>query len=297
MRIVITGATGYIGTKLVQRLKEDGHEICAVVRKSSNMEPIKRFVKLILDGSRIEELYKGLEEFKPKVFINLAGFYCGNHNQQQIAPLIEGNITLPTYVADAAIKGGACKYILHTSSVQQNYDGKEYYPINLYAATKQAFEDVLFYYTSIIKISAITLQLFDTYGEDDERRKVFNLVRMQKNGQTIEMSPGEQKMYFCYIDDVIEAYIEALRQLLASKAGFNMKYAVRGKEPIALKEFVNMYLEKSSRPITVVWGGRAYMEKEIMDPEGYGKVIPGWRPKVSYEQGIQKCVRHDLEKE
>lgn len=294
MRIVITGATGYIGSKLTCRLKQEGHEICAVVRKSSNIETLGETVKFILDGGRIEELYNGLAEFKPETFINLAGFYCGNHNEKQIAPLIEGNIMLPTYVADAAIQAGSCKYILHTASVQQNYDGKDFCPINLYSATKQAFEDVLFYYTTTGKVSAITLQLFDTYGADDRRRKVINLVRMLKDGQTIEMSPGKQKMYLCYIDDVIEAYREALRKVKTTKPGFNAKYAVRGEEPITLKDFVNHYLEKTSRPITVIWGGRSYMEKEIMNPTGYGNVLPGWQPQITYEQGIWKCAQYDL---
>ena len=209
MNVIVTGATGYIGTKLVKRLSEEKHKVYAIVRKSSNTEEIEKYVSGIINKESYLELYSNLEQLKPDIYINLAGFYCGSHTPEQIMDLFDGNVLLPAYLTDAVVQAG-CRHVIHTSSYQQCYNGEKYNPINLYAATKQAFEDILCYYTVSKQINAITLQLFDTYGVDDKRNKVFNLVRRLHDGESIKMSPGMQKLYLCYIDDVIEAYVIAL---------------------------------------------------------------------------------------
>ncbi|MCM1213550.1 MAG: NAD(P)-dependent oxidoreductase [Lachnospiraceae bacterium] len=293
MNIVMTGATAYIGKKLLKRLSEEGHRVYALVRESSDIDEIREDAEDIICCTPYLGLYDAMKEIQPEVYINLAGYYCGKHTPEKIQLLCDGNMLLPTYVSDAVIAAGG-KYIIHTSSVQQCYGGAPFDPLNLYAATKQAFEDVLRYYTSIQAVCAVTLQLFDTYGADDTRNKVFNLVRRMREGEKLAMSPGEQKMYFCYVDDVVEAYMQTLGSIQQEDPGSYHKYAVRGSEPIRLKEFVQKYIQYTGRNIMPQWGEREYMVKEIMDPAGYGTSVPGWNPKISYEEGIRLCGDHDL---
>ena len=296
MRIVVTGATGYLGRKLVKRLKEEGHDIYAVVRAGSDSSKIKDSVLGVIQSIPYEGLEDKFSGINPEVYINLAGFYCGSHTKNSIGELLDANVTLPAFVMDASIKNG-CTHIIHTASVQQNYAGKNYDPVNLYAATKQAFEDILHYYTSLKKINAVTLQLFETYGADDTRGKVFNLVRSLKEGESIAMSPGKQKLYFCYVDDVIEAYVHALGLVVRDVAGADHKYAVRLEQPIELRKFVEKYFELMKKDVPVEWGKREYMAKEIMDPTGIGEILPGWEAKISYLQGLTLCSEYDRTKD
>ena len=296
MRIVVTGATGYLGKKLVKRLKEEGHDIYAVVRASSDISQIKNIVLGVMQSIPYEELENKFDEISPEVYINLAGYYCGSHTKNSIGELLDANVMLPTFVMDAAIKSG-CSHVIHTASVQQNYAGKNYDPVNLYAATKQAFEDILHYYTSMKKINAMTLQLYDTYGADDTRGKVFNLVRSLKAGESIAMSPGRQKLYFCYVDDVIDAYVHALELVRTDVMGADHKYAVRLEQPIELRKFVEKYFELMKKDVPVEWGKREYMAKEIMDPTGIGEILPGWEAKISYLQGLTLCSEYDRTKD
>ena len=296
MKIVLTGATAYIGKKLLSRLNEEGHKVYALVRESSNTDEIKRDAEGIICCTPYLELYDKMKEIQPECYINLAGYYCGSHTPEKIQLLYESNCLLPTYVTDAVIEAGG-RYIIHTSSVQQCYMGEAFDPLNLYAATKQSFENVLQYYTSIKAVSAVVLQLFDTYGADDTRNKVFNLVRRMGEGEKLAMSPGEQKMYFCHVDDVVDAYMRTLELIQQRDIGFYDKYAVRGQQPIQLKAFVEQYIQYTGRNIIPQWGEREYMKKEIMDPTDYGTPVPGWTPKISYEEGIKMCGDHDLAKE
>ena len=73
------------------------------------------------------------------------------------------------------------------------------------------------------------------------------------------------------------------------------KYSVRGEKPIELKLFVEQYIKSVGNIVSVKWGNRPYMEREIMDPSGYGIVLPGWKPEIDYKEEIQMCAKYDLE--
>lgn len=295
MKIVMTGATGYIGNKLAERLFLEKHEIYAVVRPESEIRNNADILSGIIKNDSYENILSAFQEIRPELFINVAGYYINGSSFDQMGMLFDANVLFPSYITEAFVRSGG-KAVVHTSSVHQCYDGAYYNPVNFYAATKQAYEDILYYYASAKGIRAVVLQLFDTYGEDDTRKKVFNLVRALKDGDKIEMSPGEQKMYFCHISDVVEAYIQSIRLLDQKKGDVFEKYAVRGEEPVKLKKFISMYCEKAEKKVRIYWGKRPYMEREIMDPSRIGIVLPEWQALVDYEDGLSRCAQWDTKK-
>lgn len=292
MRVLVTGASGYIGKKIIERLVKEGHSISVVVRKNSNIDDVKKYIDKIIYFGDDNYVYEQINAFGPQCYINVAGKYYGAHNPTTIREMMGANMLFPALVLDAAVASG-CMNVIHTSTVQQCYDGEQYNPVNFYAATKQAFEDVIRFYAESGSIKAITLQLFDTYGADDTRNKIFNRIRKLKKDEAFELSSGRQKMYFCYIDDVIDAYIEALELVDNAPLRFNKKYAIRSDEPIELKAFVEKYSELLGCELKLDWGKIEHAERDILDPTGYGDVLPNWQPKYSYEDGIKLCVKAD----
>ncbi|MCR5716081.1 MAG: NAD(P)-dependent oxidoreductase [Lachnospiraceae bacterium] len=290
MNILITGGTGYIGGKLIRRLSEEGHRIYAVVRKTSHTENIEPYVEGLIDVGHLDAFYEQVRESHPQVLIQLMGFYTAVHDPHSLRELMNDNIVDAMTVVDAAVAAGV-KRIIATASVQQQRDGKEPLPINAYGASRNAFERMLCDFGHLYDLSVTVLTLFDTYGADDQRRKVFNLVRRLKEHESIDMSAGEQKMYLLYIDDVVEGYLCALHQSVLKNC-FE-KFALRAKEPIRLRDFVERYLELSGKEVVIHWGARPYMALEIMDPTGFGEVLPGWGAKVSYEEGLALCAQAD----
>ena len=292
MKILITGGTGYIGSNLIRQLYKKGHEIYVIARKTSRIDKISENIKKVIYVNEFKELYDDLLNINADTLVNIAGVYYGNHDAERLYELLECNVVFCSMVLDAAIDSGV-KNIVHTSSFQQRFDDEVYHPINIYAATKQAFEDILAFYTKNEKAKAITLQLFDTYGADDNRNKVFQLVRELKSGERFDMSSGLQKMYFCYIDDVVNAFNVAIELISNKEPGFNKKYAVRSNQPIALRDFIERYIARSEKKTFINFGERDSLRKEIMDPTGYGEVLPGWCPEISYDEGIDMCVEYE----
>ena len=124
-----------------------------------------------------------------------------------------------------------------------HYGGEAYRPLNLYAATKQAFSDLMAYYTDAGLLRAVTLVLSDTYGPDDHRPKVLNLIRdAALKGETIALSDGEQDYDVVHIDDVVRAFRMAGEQLLQSEGWKNEIFQVCATEPLSLRQTVELRL-------------------------------------------------------
>lgn len=286
MKIVLTGATGYIGGHIAEKLIQNGHEVYCIVRPTSDISKLPQGVQAITIGRNIE-LYETLAKVKPAIVVHVAGVFLGRHAKETIEQMLQSNVVFSTILLDAACEAG-CQYFINTSSYWQNYNLENYNPVNLYAATKQAFEDVIRYYILDDKITVMDLQLFDVFGPKDPRKKVLNLVAALRDGDDMQMSPGEQKLYMCYIEDVVMAYMHTLDVIVQKPVGVYEKWAVRAEKPYTLKEIVDKYLKIARKDVSLHWGGLDYRKREIMNPEGIGKVLAGWKPQYTLEEGLKK---------
>ena len=173
----------------------------------------------------------------------------------------------------------------------QHYKGTEDFdPTCLYAATKQAFESIIDYYAVIGKVSAVTLKLFDVYGPEDTRKKIFQLLfQASMNNQLLKMSPGGQLLNFIYIDDVISAYVCGIDYLKKKKHIEHKKYFVGSENFYTLKDAVKLYQSILGENINVQWGGKPYRKREVMRPI-CGNKLPGWLPNTNLVEGLETMV-------
>ena len=192
----------------------------------------------------------------------------------QIKDLILSNVYLGAALLEAAVEANV-KWFLNTGTIWQNYipDSQEYCPVNLYAATKQAFIDMAKYYTEISELKFCTLKLCDTYGPDDTRPKILTLFkRIAETGETLDMSPGEQLIDLVYIDDVLDGF-EHLILMLENDACIKNDYVLSSGHPIRLKDLASMYEEITGKVLNINWGGRRYKQREVMIPWQEGNVL------------------------
>jgi nucleoside-diphosphate-sugar epimerase len=192
-----------------------------------------------------------------------------------------------------AMKVNELSNLINTGTSWEHYNNEVYNPVCLYAATKQAFEVIMEYYIQACGIKAITLKLFDTYGPDDFRPKLFNLLnKAAVTGEPLDMSEGEQLIDLVHIDDVVEAYLISALRLLDKQVTQHERYAVSSGNPLPLKELVKLYAEVTGQAIPLHWGARPYRDREVMVPWFLGSSLPGWKPLVSLSEGISSLMKH-----
>lgn len=284
MNILVTGATGFIGTNLTRELRKK-HKLFILGQFEG--DPEKLGLPGIVMTDDIYKLAEYIKENNIEGIIHLASLYLTVHTSEQVKDLVSSNVFFGTAVLEAASKAGCVKWFLNTGSIWQNYNtkGTEYNPVNLYAATKQAFIDMAKYYSDVFGIRFCTLKLCDTYGPNDTRKKIFKLFKdCSESGEVLKMSPGQQKLDLIYITDIIAGFTR-LAELLASDIELQEEYVLTSGKQIPLRELAELFSRVSGRKLNIEWGGRSYRDREVMIP-WKGTPVPGWEVLVDVEEGI-----------
>lgn len=289
MRILITGATGFIGGRLAHCLHQNGHQVTALVRPSSQYAKISPIPCHVYDGN-----YQSIAALFQKqtfdIVIHLASMATHDCPADHIESMIAVNVTLGSFLLEA-MRHYKCPFFINTSTYAKYYNGSHYNPISLYAATKKAFEDIIDFYTLDGAIRAISLTLYDVYGDRDDRNKLINQLLKSHPSQPIAVSPGEQKLQMTFIDDVVNAYLQAMA-FLPKIPKHHMIYGVYGEEKHTLKEIVAIIENLTGRTMPVAWGKNPYYPFQIMDPYFVEK-LPHWEAKISLKEGLNIILERE----
>ncbi len=286
-RALVTGATGYLGSVLANRLVADGVQVTCLARPGSERSRIDdRATVIEVDGST-ESIAAAVAAAAPEVVFHLASFYLAEHRPGDIDQLVEANVGYGTRLLEAMSQAGVSA-LVYAGTSWQHYGDADYDPVCLYAAMKQAFVDVARFYVSARGLRLVTLSVFDTYGVDDPRPKLFSLLRSAaSDGRELSMSPGEQLVDLVFSDDVADAFVRAGERAMANDPSTAEEFAVRTGSPIRLRDVVDLWQRVAGCTVAVEWGGRPYRDREVMVPWN-GPVLPGWAPSVTLEQGITR---------
>ena len=273
MKILLTGATGFLGSALLHKLTDLGIDVVVVGRTASD--------NCLSDGLSHEKPIDGC--------VHLATCYLPSHTEEQIQDLIESNVLFGTRIAEAAVKLG-CKWFINAATFWQHAsDGA---PVNLYAATKEAFQDVLAYYNTAQGLKFANLELTDTYGENDPRKKLVNLwCKALYTKTSLPMSQGRQEVELLHRDDVVAAFV-GLSQMLNSGdvriAGHGETYYLPVKERLTLRQVAAVFERVTGDALPIKWGARPERAREIMRIEHRGDPLPGWEQRIALEEGFRR---------
>lgn len=292
-KILLTGATGYIGSNLSKELYLSGYEVHIIIRGKSKLNLINEFkhnINIHVFDGRTVDLCHIISNINPDIAIHLASLFVGQHKLSQIENLIDSNILFATQVLESCLNTHV-KYFINTGSQWQNYNGEDYNPVNLYAATKEAFENIANYYIDVSNMRMITLKLIDTYGPFDPRPKIINLLKEAYiSGEKLEMSAGEQELGLLYIDDVVKAYLIAIEKIQRIEKNNHETFLVLPKEIYTLKGVVNIFQSVIGKNLNIEWGKKAYKDREMMKVYTKGKNILEGQETVSLYDGIKSIM-------
>ncbi|MCX6986086.1 MAG: NAD-dependent epimerase/dehydratase family protein [Lentisphaerae bacterium] len=292
-KILITGAGGFIGRNLVPLLLENGYEVTALIRPSSDMSSMKKLnIGFLVDPGSAESLTEKLKDVNVGGIIHLASCFRPEHSSKDVGEIAESNISFPLRLLDAAAAAGV-PWFINTGTVWQHYMNRKYSPVNLYAASKQAFLDISQFYVENSSVIFTTIELGDTFGEDDPRKKVISLwMEAVREGKTLDMSPGRQVLSLTHVENVCDAYLK-LSGLLENDGGKLLSgktFRAAGKG-MTLKKLSSVFEKVSGKMPAINWGARPYRKKETMSPFSKGIPVPGWREKLSIEEGLRRVCR------
>jgi nucleoside-diphosphate-sugar epimerase len=292
-KIAITGGTGFVGSNLTNWFLSSGYEVHLILRENSDLSKVdtsNKGLKVFFYKNNIDELQAFLMSNKPSCVIHLASRFIAEHESHQIDELIQSNILFGCQLLEAMHRAGI-KCFINTGTSWQHFQNSSFNPVSLYAATKQSYEALIDYYVRAENFKVITLKLFDTYGENDERPKLINLLyQFAKNRSELSLTPGDQKMNLVHITDVCCAYSKALDLVLNKRKSCHLKYKVASPNAYSIKEIIILFESLSGMKINVVWGGKPYRKREVMEPWNGGVLLPNWSAKITLHEGLLRYI-------
>lgn len=288
-RALVTGVTGFVGSHLARSLVRDGVEVHALVRPGARLDRIPDLVgDLVLheDGGALDDVVVAAG---PDITYHLATNFIAEHQPGDVAALVTDNVLFPARLAEALARAGR-PAVVNVGTAWQHVGGAAYRPKNLYAATKQAFEDLLRHYVERGELSVLTLNLFDTYGPLDHRGKLLSaLLRSLDSGVELEMSSGQQLIDLVHVDDVVRA-LRLAGERCQGTACAGEQFGVSSGDAPSLRGVVELLGDVAGRPVPVRWAARPDRPGEMLEPWDAGPRLPGWQPQVSLAAGLRALL-------
>ena len=287
--VLVSGATGFVGGHLVRHLTVMGVAVGVLVRGSSDLSRLDAAATILSHHGGTEELHAVVRRFAPRSVVHLASHFVAEHQPHDVETLIGANLLFATQLADAAAAAGVERFV-NTGTAWQHFEGALYNPVCLYAATKQAFDDILRFYRERDGLRVVTLELSDTYGPGDRRRKLVPLLLQRvRDRQRLGMSAGEQRISLVFISDVVAAFVRALEIVGDLSPGQEARFAVSAPEQPRLRDLVALVERLAGATLDIGWGELPYRRREVMVP-WQGPVLPGWRPEIDLATGIARVL-------
>ncbi len=327
MKVLVTGAAGFIGSGLTKKLLERGDEVIGIDNLNDYYDPNLKLARLaqfqdhtnytdirgdIADRDSMAEIFT---KHKPQRVVNLAAqagvryslenpLAYADSNLLGFVNILEGcrnnDVEHLVYASSSSVYGANTEMPF---SVHHNVD----HPLSLYAATKKSNELMAHTYSHLYRLPTTGLRFFTVYGPWD--RPDMALQKFAKaivTGEPIKLfNYGKHRRDFTYIDDIVEGVIRTLDHIAQPNPNWNSAkpdsatssapyhiYNIGNNNPVELMRYIEV-LENCL-------GKKA--EKELLPlqpgdvPDTYADVSDliedvGFKPQTSVEEGIARFVK------
>ena len=292
MNILITGASGFLGSALAVRFAEMQHQVSILVRENSNLQRLG--TTSIFKIGRCDtdlEINQFISNVKPDVVIHTAS--CYGRGGESYLRMLDSNVRFGAVILNS-VKGLEKKISFINSGTVLAED------VSYYSYTKTQFEKLGFFIakTSIPHIQFINIKLQHMFGPGDDISKfpAYVVHACKNNIPSLPLTLGEQRRDFIYIDDVVDAYVKIMGNL----STLNICQQIELGSGVAprLRDFVETVRRLTNSNTELLFGDIPYRENDEMIMVANNEILEslGWAPRFDIETGIKKIIEMEAAK-
>lgn len=326
MKIMITGAAGFIGFHLSRRLLEMGHIVTGIDNLNDYYDPALKLSRLEIlnahdaftfikaDLKDKEAVDKVWAEQKPEYVVNLAAQAGVRYSIENPYAYVDSNLIGFMNILEAC-RNNPVKHLLYASS-SSVYGGNKVapfstghnvdHPVSLYAATKKSNELMAHTYSHLYGIPTTGLRFFTVYGPFGRPDMAYySFTRDILAGRPLKVfNHGKMERDFTYIDDIVEGVVKLIDRIPVVKRDWDESrddlstsfapykiYNIGNNDPVPLMRFINALETALGKEAEKV-----FMDMQLGDVmRTYADVSDlerdiGFKPSTSIEDGLRKFV-------
>ena len=282
--ILITGGSGFLGSKLVESFVKKGHKVSILKRAGTDLSRIEPFLDKI-SVYDVDELDTLFGRISVDTIIHTATSY--GRQGEGLSDVYGTNVLFPLKLIEYAVNSGV-RFFINTDTMLPSLT-------NAYSLSKANFYQIGKYLSSNRKIKFINLKIEHFYGVGEDRSKFISYVIKQclSTSASLQLTPGEQLRDFIYIDDVVSAYEAVLAKAKSDDSEiFLQEFNVGSGRLISIKDLVKKIRDITGSIIELDFGALPYRENELMatDLNINPLIALGWKPKTCLDGGLKIMV-------
>jgi len=303
MRILVTGATGFVGSRLLERLTDiGGHDLFSLQRYVTGryVLGLDSGIKVVFCDLRDQFAVKCVvREVQPEVVFHLASISPVSYSYDHPNEVMDTNLTGTINLAESCLREVPhFKHFLFASTSETFGNGPlpkredtPQAPNSPYSVSKHAAEKYVLYMWEAYKFPATVLRPFNTYGRRDNTHFLVERMLVQMlRGDVVKLGDPTPERDLLYIDDHVDAYLACFDKPDVSVGEvFNF---CSGEKMTVLS------LAEKLRDVTgfrgqIVWNTipRRPLDIQVLYGDATrAKSALGWEPKVSLEEGLQRTA-------
>lgn len=301
-RVLVTGATGFVGSHLVRRLLADGAEVHALTTAvtgvhGARLVDIRDRITLhegdLADRRALDAL---VDRARPTHVLHLGGYTHAGTSWQHVDECVRANVQGTANLLQALAGSGYRRFVnVGTGDVYGDVgppcreDGPVR-PLSPYAATKYAAECLCRVFHEGYGWPIVMLRPFNAYGPGQAADRVIpEVITRAIRGEGIRMTGGRQTREFNFVEDLVDGLVRA-----ASVAGVEGELFNLGcGEDISIRDVTTLVLDLLGNPATASFGAlpeRPTEARAMRSDSTRAREILGWKPEHSLVDGLEKTI-------
>lgn len=290
MKIIITGATGWLGGHILSMLLAENHHVLVVKRSSTDLQSLfGRFGELEAwdnDENSLEQLF--IKHLDVDCIIHAATDY--GRNSEILTRTFWVNEVFPMRLLENAIRHKVGAFLNMDTFFSDGQSRYEY--LSSYSLSKRHFREWGKQYADAGKINFINLMLFHIYGPGDGDQKFIpSMAKRCLSDEEIDLTDGQQKRDFIHVDDVVSAISLILSKSVSGERYYE-HYDVGSGSLVSIRELMEDIKKLSNSRSVLNFGVLSSRKGELQDAKAdiADLCALGWCPKINLEVGLNTVI-------